>query len=58
MPVGVGQMRSDCSRETAKAFHRKSQVFQLINIACVILYLSVELSYAALRLNRDEMVRA
>src|SRR5713226_6895104 len=48
MPVGVGQMRPDCGREIAKAFRCKSQVFQLIDIACVILYLCVELSNAAL----------
>jgi hypothetical protein len=37
MPVGVGQMRPDCDREIAKTFRRKSQVFQLVDIACVIL---------------------
>jgi hypothetical protein len=48
MPVGVGQMRPDCGRKIAKAFRRKSQMFQLIGVASIILYLGVELSNAAL----------
>src|SRR5260370_28903401 len=48
MPVGCCQMRPDCGRELAKTFRSESQVFQVIGIACVILYLGVELGNAAL----------
>jgi uncharacterized membrane protein YczE len=48
MPVGVGQARADCGRKIAKVFCRNSQVFQLIDIACVILSLCVEIRDAAL----------
>jgi hypothetical protein len=44
MPVSSCQIRPDCRRKIAQAFRRKSQVFQLIDIACVILYLCVEFS--------------
>ncbi len=39
-------MRPDCGRELAKTFRRKAQVFQLIDIVCVILYLCVKWALA------------
>ncbi len=48
MPVGLGELRAYGHRELTKTARRKSQVFQSIDIACVILYLCVELSDAAL----------
>ena len=44
MPVGLGELRAYGHRELTKTARRKSQVFQSIDIACVILYLCVELS--------------
>jgi len=46
MPVGGCPMRPDCGRELAKTFRRKAQVFQLIDIVCVILYLCVKWALA------------
>jgi hypothetical protein len=51
LPVGCCQMRPDGCRDITKAFRRKSQVFQSISIACVILYFCVELGNTALGSN-------
>ncbi len=41
-------MRTDCGSELAKTFRRKSQVFQVMGIASISLYLGVELRDAIL----------
>jgi hypothetical protein len=46
MPVSGCQIRPDGCREITKMARRKSQVFQSIDIACVILYFCLELSNA------------
>ena len=48
MPVRICNVWTDSSRELTQTSRRKSQVFQLIYIACVILYLDINLGNAAL----------